>query len=563
MADKRIDELEAAASVTANDLFVLEQAGTAKKLEAFTLETWLLQLAQGHGGISTIAKTGSAGTDPVVDTYTITFADTTTTTFQVTNGVKGDQGVQTYVYIKYAAHEPTADADMTDTPSAWIGFCATTASTAPTTYASYSWYEYKGARVFIKYSDRDPIADSDLTDTPSAWMGVCTTTSDTAPTAYTAYSWYETKGAQGDPGNNITIESTSIQYQAWTSGTQYPTGTWEDNPPPVTPGNYMWTRTIVNYSDGGQTVAYSTARWGMDGSGAVGSVNNQLPDQDGNVTLTASDVGALADSYQPPVTSVNNKTGTVVLDNTDVNAPLSLSMSATLSSAGWYRVLQTNDRAGQSFDFAICRKGASADNEVHSVTLGVLYGGKYPWMNENSGSGTNQLIDKIRYTYDSSYAYADIHYTGSSANTVYVDIRPHGAADNNQSIAKNLTSVNDAPTGETVLTVYSFLSNTTESGSVSGSSGFTVNEVDVKQDGRTVYVHCYVTGSIPASTSTAVCSVSGVSLPTVRIRWLAGGGANAYDATTPVYATMSTAGTINVYSNTAISAVNITIAYIV
>ena len=409
MADKRIDELEAAASVTTNDLFVLEQAGTAKKLDAQTLENWLLALAQGHGGITGIAKTGTAGTNPVVDTYTITFSDTSTTTFDVTNGVKGDTGDQTYVYIKY--------------------------------------------------SNREPIADSDLTDTPSAWMGICSTTASTAPATYGSYSWYEIKGAKGDPGNDVTISSTSVKYQAWTSGTQYPTGTWLDNPPAVTPGNYLWTRTIVNYSDGGQTVSYSVSRWGMDGSGAVASVNNQLPDSGGNVTLTASDVGALPDSYQPPVTSVNNKTGTVVLNNTDVNAPLGLSMSASLSSAGWYRVLQTNDLAGQSFDFAICRRGTSADNEVHSISLGVLYGGKYPWMNENSGSGTNQLIDKIRYTSDSSYAYADIHYTGSSANTVYVDIRPHGAADNNQSIAKGLSAVADAPSGETVLTTHEFQNN--------------------------------------------------------------------------------------------------------
>ena len=411
MADKRIDELEEATSITSNDLFVLEQASTAKKLTGQTMTNFLLSLANGHGGISTIAKTSSSGTDPVVDTYTITFADTTTTTFQVTNGVKGDQGVQTYVYIKY--------------------------------------------------SNREPIADSDLTDTPSDWMGICSTTAATAPTAYGDYSWYEIKGAHGDPGNDVTISSTSVQYQAWTSGTQYPTGTWLDNPPAVTPGNYLWTRTIVNYSDGGQTVSYSVARWGMDGSGSVASVNNQLPDQDGNVTLTASDVGALADSYQPPVTSVNNKTGTVVLDNTDVTAPLGLSMSASLSSAGWYRVLQTNDLAGQSFDFAICRKGTAADNEVHSISLGVLYGGKYPWMNENSGSGTNQLIDKIRYSHDANYAYADIHYTGSSANTVYVDIRPHGAADNNQSIAKGLSAVADAPTGETILATHNFQSNNT------------------------------------------------------------------------------------------------------
>ena len=130
MADKRIDELEAAASVTTNDLFVLEQAGTAKKLNSFILEQWLLALAQGHDGITSIAKTRSTGTNPVVDTYTITFSDASTTTFTVTNGRKGDTGAKTYVYIKYSNRNPIADSDLTDTPSAWMGICATTAATA-------------------------------------------------------------------------------------------------------------------------------------------------------------------------------------------------------------------------------------------------------------------------------------------------------------------------------------------------------------------------------------------------------------------------------------------------
>ena len=39
-----------------------------------------------------------------------------------------------------------------------------------------------------------------------------------------------------------------------------------------------------------------------------------------NITLDASDVGALPDTYVAPVTSVNNKTGNVVLDATDVGA---------------------------------------------------------------------------------------------------------------------------------------------------------------------------------------------------------------------------------------------------
>lgn len=402
MADKRIDELEAAASVTNNDLFVLEQAGTAKKLEAFTLETWLLQLAQGHGGITGIAKTGTAGTNPVVDTYTITFSDTSTTTFDVTNGVKGDTGDQTYVYIKYSARDPIADTDMTDTPSAWMGICATTAATAPTTYGSYSWYEIKGDK--------------------------------------------------GDPGNDITISSTSVMYQAWTSGTQYPTGTWLANPPAVTPGNYLWTRTIVNYSDGGQTVSYSSARWGMDGSGAVASVNSQLPDQDGNVTLTASDVNALPDSYQPPVTSVNNKTGAVVLDNEDVNAPFGFEVSATLSTAGWYRVCKTANQSGSILKFYLATVNVA---ETHEVDF-MVSGSATKFANEVSAC-THLYIDKIRSTYNGNDLYVDVHYNTASGNVVKVGVTAYGkASDNNVTTPSNLVSVNDAPSGETVVNVYEF-----------------------------------------------------------------------------------------------------------
>lgn len=55
----------------------------AKKLTGQILENWLLSFADGHGGIQTIEKTG---TSALVDTYTITFSDATTSTFTVTNG---------------------------------------------------------------------------------------------------------------------------------------------------------------------------------------------------------------------------------------------------------------------------------------------------------------------------------------------------------------------------------------------------------------------------------------------------------------------------------------------
>ena len=144
MADKTISELVAATSVGSSDLFVLEQAGAAKKLTGQILENWLVSFADGHGGIQSIVKTSSTGTNPVVDTYTITLADETEITFEVTNGVKGDTGAQTYVWIKWAAQEPTADNQMSGTPDAWIGIYTGLSSTAPTHYTDYSWYEYKG-----------------------------------------------------------------------------------------------------------------------------------------------------------------------------------------------------------------------------------------------------------------------------------------------------------------------------------------------------------------------------------------------------------------------------------
>lgn len=58
-----------------------------------------------------------------------------------------------------------------------------------------------------------------------------------------------------------------------------------------------------------------------DFSGAfVGSINGITPEDDGSITIDAKDVGALPNSYTPPVTSVNNKTGNVSLDASDVSA---------------------------------------------------------------------------------------------------------------------------------------------------------------------------------------------------------------------------------------------------
>ena len=242
MADKAIGSLVQTTTLGLNDLLVLEQNNTAKSISGQNLVNLLAAALDGHGGISSIAKTSSSGTNPKIDTYTITFADESTATFTVTNGLKGDKGDQTQVYIRYASRQPIADSDLTTTPDKWIGIYVGTASTAPTAYGSYTWYQYKGD-----------------------------------------------KGDTGDPAE---LDSGVIAYQASASGTEIPSGTWSTTVPVVAQGQYLWTRTTLTFNSGSPIVFYSVGRIGIDGTGTgtVQSVNEIQPDANGDVTLDAGDI---------------------------------------------------------------------------------------------------------------------------------------------------------------------------------------------------------------------------------------------------------------------------------
>lgn len=252
MADKQISDLVAASAVQTSDLFVLEQSGTAKKLTGQILENWLLSFGAGLGGIQSIAKTSTAG---LVDTYTITYSDASTSTFTVTNGAKGDTGDAWYIHIKYSSDLPTSDADMGNTPDNWIGI-------------------YSG-------------------------------TSSTAPAHYTGYTWFQWKGDTGATGAAATITSQEVGYMASASGTVVPEGSWSSTIPSVPSGNFLWTRVRVTYNSGDVVTSYSVSRNGIDGQGAVSSVNGISPDPQGDIALTASDVPTSdSTSVQAHITSI-------------------------------------------------------------------------------------------------------------------------------------------------------------------------------------------------------------------------------------------------------------------
>lgn len=77
------------------------------------------------------------------------------------------------------------------------------------------------------------------------------------------------------------VASTTVEYQASTSGTTVPTGTWSPTIPTVAQGSYLWTKTTTNYTSGAPTVGYSVARMGVNGAkgdkGETGQTGPQGP----------------------------------------------------------------------------------------------------------------------------------------------------------------------------------------------------------------------------------------------------------------------------------------------
>lgn len=67
---------------------------------------------------------------------------------------------------------------------------------------------------------------------------------------------FDGKGVQGTP---------TTVYQASTSGTNPPSGTWSSTIPTVTAGQYLWTKTTITYTDGSSTPIYSVVRSPKDG----------------------------------------------------------------------------------------------------------------------------------------------------------------------------------------------------------------------------------------------------------------------------------------------------------
>ena len=106
-------------------------------------------------------------------------------------------------------------------------------------------------------------------------------------------------GSAGKDGVSPTVKSTAITYVQSTSGTTTPTSGWQSSPPTATAGQYMWTKTVVTYSDGATSTSYAVTRNGSNGAkGDKGATGDQGPQgAKGDTGATGKGVKSIIPQY--------------------------------------------------------------------------------------------------------------------------------------------------------------------------------------------------------------------------------------------------------------------------
>lgn len=240
-------------------------------------------------------------------------------------GEKGDQGIQgpkgadgkdgktTYFHIKYSAvSNPTSASQMTETPSKYIGTYVDFTQTDSDDPKKYSWQQLEGSQgpqgkqgisgtngadgktsyLHIKYSnDGGKTFTGNSGEDIGAYIGTCVDYAKDDPTSVGMYKWAKIKGeagAKGDKGDTggtgatgKGVKSIVEQYYKSTSATAMSGGSWSTTYPGWENSKYIWTRSVITYTDNTTStttaVCVTGARGDKGDKGATGPQGPQGP----------------------------------------------------------------------------------------------------------------------------------------------------------------------------------------------------------------------------------------------------------------------------------------------
>ena len=251
---------------------------------------WSQKIPDGTNPLYVTLATASSNTA----TDTILSSEWSDVVVMAQNGEDGQDGISPKVSLSKSGNTTTisiVDATGTHTQTVKDGTNGTPGEAGKDGKTSYFHVKYSndGGKTFTGNSGEDT----------GTYMGSYTDYTEADSTDVKKYTWVKVKGDKGDTGQkgqdgtSITITSKSVTYQASTSGTTAPTGTWSTSVPTVNNGQYLWTKTTVQYSDGNKTEAYSVSYKGTNGTNGT------------SVTVSKTEV-----TYQVSTSGTTAPTGT-------------------------------------------------------------------------------------------------------------------------------------------------------------------------------------------------------------------------------------------------------------
>lgn len=185
-----------------------------------------------------------------------------------------------------------------------------------------------------------------------------------------------TKGDAGaDGADGVGISGATIHYTSSTSGTTTPTSGWVTTIPSVSAGQFLWTRTVTEFTDETTATTYSVARQGANGAnGAAGAKG-----EDG---LTSYFHTAYA----------TNATGTTGFSTTDANGKTYVGTYSDFTEADstdpakytWQLVKGADGANGKGVQSAVVTyasstSGTSTPSTGWATTIPTVAQGSYLW----------------------------------------------------------------------------------------------------------------------------------------------------------------------------------------
>ena len=340
------------------------------------------------------------------------------------DGSNGTNGKTSYFHIKYSSvANPTSSSQMTETPNTYIGTYVDYTEADSSDPSKYTWSRFKGIQgekgdkgipgkdgtngktsyLHIAYANSaDGKTGFDVSNSANKlYIGQYTDFNPTDSTDSTKYSWTKIKGeqgvqgAKGDKGNDgtsVKITDKSVTYKASTSGTTTPTGAWVANPPTVAKGQYLWTKTVVTYSDGNSTTAYSVAYQGTNGTNGKNGTNGR-------------GVKSTKVTYQIWTNGTSTPNGTWVTTVPDTTADKPYLWTRTV-------ITYTDDTKSTSYS-------------VGSTLKGVNVGGRNLWIGssamdkeDNAFTVSSNSADNYLFSFNGKHVYSDFKFTGNETITV-------------------------------------------------------------------------------------------------------------------------------------------------